>query len=102
MSTVELVYAGTLELDEDQLRTKEREIFHLLWEHQCEVTFTKVDGSVRSMPCTLMASALPARDATKLHETRIYNPKTMSVWCLDKSEWRSFRTANVTHVRVLE
>jgi hypothetical protein len=102
VSTVELVYAGTLELDEDQLRTKEREIFHLLWEHQCEVTFTKVDGSVRSMPCTLMASALPARDATKLHETRIYNPKTMSVWCLDKSEWRSFRTANVTHVRVLE
>lgn len=99
--TIEIVYAGTSELDEDQLRTKEREIFHLLWEHQCEVTFTKVDGSVRSMPCTLMASALPARDATKLHETRIYNPKTMSVWCLDKSEWRSFRTANVTHIRVL-
>jgi len=101
VSTIELVYAGTMELNEDELRDKEREIFHLLWENQCEVTFTKVDGSVRTMPCTLMASALPARDASKLHETRVYNPKTMSVWCLDKSEWRSFRTANVTHVRVI-
>lgn len=83
------------------LQTREREIRNLLWEHQCEVTFTKVDGSVRTMPCTLMANALPARDAEKLHETRLYNPKTISAWCLDKSEWRSFRTANVTHVRVL-
>lgn len=78
-----------------------REIHKLLHEHQCEVTFTKVDGSVRIMPCTLMVSALPARDAETLHETKLYNPKTISVWCLDKSEWRSFRTANVTRIRVL-
>jgi hypothetical protein len=83
------------------LATRYQEIQKLLWEHQCEVTFTKVDGSVRTMPCTLMASALPARDASKLHETRLHDPKAMSVWCLDKSEWRSFRTANVTHIRVL-
>lgn len=78
-----------------------REIQNLLWKHQCEVTFTKVDGSVRTMPCTLMASALPARDAETLHETRLYNPKTISVWCLDKNEWRSFRTANVTRIRII-
>lgn len=80
---------------------RHRDIQKLLWDHQCEVTFTKVDGSVRTMPCTLMASALPARDASKLHETRLYKPETLSVWCLDKSEWRSFRTANVTHIKVL-
>jgi hypothetical protein len=83
------------------LDTRYRDIQNLLWKHQCEVTFTKVDGSVRTMPCTLQAEALPARDAEKLHETRLHNPKTMSVWCLDKSEWRSFRTENVTHVRVI-
>lgn len=83
------------------LDTRHREIQNLLWKHQCEVTFTKVNGEVRTMPCTLMPSALPARDAATLHETRIYDPKTMSVWCLDKSEWRSFRTANVTHIRVI-
>jgi hypothetical protein len=86
---------------EFDLQTREREIHNLLWNHQCEVTFTKVDGSVRVMPCTLKADALPARDASKLHETRIYNPKNISVWCLDKSEWRSFRTANVTHVKIV-
>jgi len=88
--------------DDLDLRDREREIHNLLWNHQCEVTFTKVDGSVRTMPCTLKAEALPQRDANKLHETKIYNPKTISVWCLDKSEWRSFRTANVTHVKIIE
>lgn len=83
------------------LDTRFREIQNLLWKHQCEVTFTKVNGEKRTMPCTLMASALPARDAAKLHETRIHDPKSMSVWCLDKNEWRSFRTANVTHIRVV-
>jgi hypothetical protein len=86
------------ELDVD---ARYKEIQHLLWENQCEVTFTKVDGTVRTMPCTLMASALPARDAAKLHETRPHNPNTISVWCLDKNEWRSFRTSNVTHVKII-
>jgi hypothetical protein len=86
---------------EFDLSTRQKEIHHLLWEHQCEVTFTKVDGSVRTMPCTLVASALPARDAEKLNETRVVNHKTISAWCLDKSEWRSFRTANVTHIKVI-
>jgi hypothetical protein len=80
---------------------RHRDIQNLLWKHQCEVTFTKVNGEVRTMPCTLMASALPQRDANKLHETRLYNPNNLSVWCLDKSEWRSFKTANVTHIKVL-
>jgi len=80
---------------------RHRDIQNLLWKHQCEVTFTKVNGEVRTMPCTLMASALPARDAETLHETRLFKPETLSVWCLDKSEWRSFRTANVTHIKVL-
>jgi len=87
--------------EELDIGAKHKEIQDLLWENQCEVTFTKVDGTTRTMPCTLMASALPARDASKLHETRAYNPNNLSVWCLDKSEWRSFRVANVTHVRVM-
>jgi len=92
---------GPLASDELDLQDRERQIRNLLWEHQCEVTFTKVNGESRTMPCTLMATALPARDAAKLHETKVYNPKNISVWCLDKSEWRSFRTANVTHIKVM-
>jgi len=81
--------------------TRRHEIQKLLSNHQCEITFTKVDGTVRNMPCTLMTEALPARDQTKLNETRESNPNTLSVWCLDKSEWRSFRVANVTRLKIL-
>ena len=83
------------------LQSRWHEIFALLGRHQCEVTFTKVDGSTRTMPCTLMSDLLPQREVKTLHETREINYKTLSAWCLDKSEWRSFRVANVTHIKVL-
>lgn len=83
-------------------QTRWHEIFHLLGKHQCEVTFTKVDGSERTMPCTLKSELLPVRELKEHHSTKVINYKNLSVWCLDKSEWRSFRTANVTHIKVLE
>ena len=75
---------------------------NLLSEHDCEVTFTKVDGSVRVMPCTLRADAMPARAVNEHHQTRVYRPESLSVWCLDQSEWRAFRVMNVTDVRILD
>ena len=60
------------------------------------ITFTKVDGTERIMPCTLRDSALPAPALTEHHKTRAYNPEVLSVWCLDKGEWRSFKVMNVT------
>lgn len=95
----EYVYGG--DLDEEMTRSLHKEIQDLLWEHQCEVTFTKVNGETRVMPCTLMKDALPARDAATLHETREYNPSVLKVWCLDKSEWRSFKIANVKRIKIL-
>jgi len=74
------------------------EILDLLSNNDCEVTFTKVDGSVRVMPCTLRAAALPA----KLTESkRTKNESVISAWCLDKSEWRSFKVANVTKIEII-
>jgi hypothetical protein len=29
------------------------------------------------------------------------NDTNLSVWCTDKAEWRSFKVANVTEVKVL-
>jgi len=89
------------ELNDLDIQDREREITHLLYEHDCEVTFTKKDGTVRTMPCTLRKEAMPQREATTLHETKLYKPETITVWCLDKSEWRAFKTANVQEVRVL-
>jgi hypothetical protein len=78
----------------------------LLHTGECVVEFTKVNGDVRSMPCTLSESLIPP---APVHVTNTDNPidfpvtkkekkqnlDVLSVWCLDKKEWRSFRIANV-------
>jgi hypothetical protein len=78
-----------------------QEIVDLLHNNNCEVTFTKIDGSVRVMPCTLRPEALPAQ-LTESKKTKATNDKVISAYCLDKQEWRSFKVANVIQVRVLD
>ena len=80
---------------------KNRFLRNLLAAHDCEVTFTKVNGETRTMPCTLRPEAMPQLAINEHRETRLYKPETLSVFCLDKNEWRSFRVMNVTEVRVL-
>ena len=82
------------------LEDRTREIKHLLEVHNCEVTFTKVNGESRTMPCTQRRVVIPA-PVTESTKVKKHNPEVMSVWCLDKKEWRSFRIANVTNVRVI-
>lgn len=97
--TFEIKYAGPVEgLDVDD---RNREIRHLLTEHVCEVTFTKVNGEVRTMPCTLKTGIVPPQPVKDAESARPFRPETLSVWCTDKGEWRSFRVANVTEVRVV-
>ena len=65
-----------------------------------EVTFKKVNGDLRVMPCTLKADILPAMPVKEQTNRRV-NDDTLSVWCTDKNEWRSFRIANVTKFEIL-
>lgn len=71
----------------------------LLATANCSITFTKIDEEVRTMPCTLRAEHLPPLTETKT--TKPVNTNSISVWCLDKQEWRSFRIANVTKVEII-
>lgn len=73
----------------------------LLHSGVCEVTFTKVDGSVRIMPCTLAEALLPAVTANETKRIKVPNEANLSVWCTDKNEWRSFKVANVTAIKLL-
>ena len=82
----------------EDLLTRNREIADLLRNGVCEVTFTKVNGELRTMPCTLDPMLLPPQPLKEYHETRVFKPETLSVWCLDKMEWRSFRVANVQRI----
>jgi len=82
----------------------------LLLENECIVEFTKVNGEIRSMPCTLKAEFIPdpvpaphftnTDNPIDFPKVKKENPNVMSVWCLDKKEWRSFRIANVISAKV--
>jgi hypothetical protein len=84
------------------------QLTEMLRNNVCHVTFTKVDGSVRVMPCTLKESLLPPApvhvtntdNPVDFPRAKKANPNTISAWCLDKKEWRSFRVANVTNVEI--
>ena len=76
------------------------ELQQLLTTSVCEVTFTKVNGETRIMPCTLREDVIPIR--TSKEPPRHLPTSNISVWCTDKNEWRSFRVANVKDVRVIE
>ncbi len=73
----------------------------LLKNNICEVTFTKINGDIRVMPCTLMESQLPAITEKTIDVTKAVNQEVISVWCLDKKQWRSFRVANVQKVEII-
>ena len=65
------------------------------------VTFTKVDGTVRVMNCTLKPELLPVVEAKPLAEgkqPRKESTTSIRVYDLEKKEWRSFTTKNVTKV----
>lgn len=75
-------------------------IVNLLKEGICEVTFKKVNGEERIMPCTLRADLLPEAEHQDLTFETIRERKdnVISVWCTDKAAWRSFRVENVIQV----
>jgi hypothetical protein len=85
--------------------TKE-EIVAALKANICEVTFTKVNGEIRKMPCTLKEDIVPlyerkkpvveSDETIKVKETS----PTLSVWCTDKGAWRSFRVDSVTNLEI--
>lgn len=76
----------------------ESKILDMLQQHDCEVTFKKVDGELRVMPCTLRPEALPTKQIVEGTRTKSPAPGVLSVWCLDRREWRSFRINNVISV----
>jgi len=82
----------------ENLDLRNQEIRDILQHGVSEITFTKVNGELRTMPCTLDVTLLPPLPLNESHKTRLYKPETLSVWCVDKSEWRSFRVANVTRI----
>jgi hypothetical protein len=89
------------------------QLSELLHTGECVIEFTKVDGTVRSMPCTLSEALIPPPpvhvtntdnpiDFPAPKKEKKVNPDVLNVWCLDKKEWRSFRIANVISAKAKE
>lgn len=84
---------------------EKKHVLKALLRSHCEVTFTKVDGSIRTMPCTLRTDSIPQESFSVIKENtkpKRDNPETISVWCLDKQSWRSFRIENVISIRLCD
>lgn len=79
------------------------EIIAMLEQGICTVTFTKVNGELRHMPCTLKSDLLPTSiTESKNGAKKKVHLDNLSVWCTDKNEWRSFKIANVIGVNQIE
>lgn len=75
-----------------------QEIKNLLHKNVCEIVFTKVDGTDRTMRCTLLEQYLPP-SANNETSTKKSNPNTLVVWDVDSRGWRSFRTASLKTIQ---
>ncbi len=69
-----------------------------LTENEVNVTFTKADGTVRKMRCSLKPEVIPSVSGDTKH-----NPPKDNVICvidLDLGQWRSFRIDRLTDFEV--
>jgi hypothetical protein len=84
--------------------TKE-ELYKLLQKEVVEVTFTKLNGDERKMPCTLIESFLPPAkkdDAITQKKVREISDKVIAVWALESKGFRSFRYDRVKNIKVMQ
>ena len=80
------------------------ELMDLLRKEIVEVTFLKLDGEERKMPCTLVESVLPPAakdDPLTQKKVREISDKVIAVWAIESKGFRSFRYDRVTKVEVL-
>jgi hypothetical protein len=93
--------AFTLSKERNCMKLTKEEIVAALKANICEVTFTKVNGEIRKMPCTLKEDLVPAYERkTPVKEAADKEKATLSVWCTDKGAWRSFRVDSVTNLEI--
>jgi len=79
-----------------------QELLESLQDGIVTVTFTKVNGEVRTMPCTLREDIVPPRSAPAEGaetKTKKKNDGVISAWCIDKGAWRSFRYDSIVSLQ---
>ena len=62
------------------------------------VEFKKVDGTNSTMECTLDGKYIPPVDSVTEKRKISESDETLRVYSIDRSGWRSFRTANLMKI----
>ena len=70
----------------------------LLKTNEVDLTFTKKDGTIREMKCSLKEDLLPVYEK-KTDKAKAKSEETLSVFDLKKKEWRSFRFDSITSLK---
>ena len=80
------------------------ELMETLQKEVAIVTFKKLNGDERVMPCTLIPQFLPPAkkdDAITQKKVREISDKVCAVWAVEAKGFRSFRYDRVTNVEII-
>jgi len=69
----------------------------LLKTEEVDLTFTKKDGTIREMKCTLIEDLLPQIEK-KTDRVKKESNDVIAVFDLDKNAWRSVRYDSITQI----
>ena len=75
-------------------------ILEFLQSNVGKVTFIKADGSTREMICTTDSRVVPATKRTGKAES-VHNDELVTVYEVDKQQWRSFYADTVMSVELV-
>ena len=86
-----------------ELKNKRNELREALALYAMLIRFTKVDGSERTMHCTLNPDLMPKSEVTKERvQSKTYSEDVfLRVWDLDLKAWRSFIIENIISASIL-
>lgn len=90
--------------DQKGIPTK-AELLELLKTNVVEVTFTKLNGDERVMPCTLQESYLPPAkkdDPITQKKVREISDAVVAAWAIESNGFRSFRYDRIKSVKLVE
>lgn len=79
---------------EMEITVDRSEMIQELHDRNCKVIFRKVDGTERTMICTLNEGAIDNGDIAK-REVKSRNDNVIAVWDVENKGWRSFRVDSV-------
>lgn len=88
-------YVGASDDDREEFRKWLGGVLRMY--NEVKIEFMKKDGTIRKMKCTLKEEHLPARD--KESAERAENINSVSVWDVEKKDWRAFRYDSIKSIR---